>query len=54
MSSRAASLPRNRQKVVDLVLPLFTVKYMFPREVMAAIMFKENGRCEWEENVRRP
>jgi hypothetical protein len=54
MSSRAASLPRNKQKVVDLVLPRFTVKYIFPRDVMAAIMFNENSRCEWDENVRRP
>jgi hypothetical protein len=47
-------LARNRQKVLDLVLPRFTVKNTFPSDVMAAMMFKENSRCEWEANVRRP
>ena len=48
------SLARNRQNVLDLVLPRLTVKKTSPYDVMAAMMFKENSRCEWEANVHLP
>ena len=54
LSSWAISLARKKQKVLDLVLPRFTVKYILPSEVMAAIIFTENSLCEYEANVRLP
>ena len=53
-SNWAISFARKRQKVLDRVLPRFTVKYILPSEVMAAMIFTENSLCECDANVHLP